>query len=77
MMKQILLTDEKILKILSIHAYTIEEAEAILNNAGRAIANAQLKKVGIELKKRVIWVQGNIVISFKDEDWQSLLKEIE
>ena len=43
----------------------------------KASNEAQLKKMVRELKKRMTWVQGVVVISFGDEDWQALMKEVE
>ena len=37
--------DKEIKEILATHGYTIEEAEGILNNAGRAIYQAGIREV--------------------------------
>ena len=42
--------DTVIKQILAVHGYTVEEAEDILNNAGRAIYRAGIRKV-VELVK--------------------------
>ena len=47
-----ILTAEEILEILGNHAYTIEEATGILNNAGRDIAYTQLIKIAKWIRER-------------------------
>ena len=77
--------DTVIKDILAIHGYTVEEAEGILNNAGRAIYQAGIKEVVESL--RDLWTDGAITFldsgAFKGkklwavpyELWQAKLKE--
>ena len=68
--------DTVIKKILGIHGYTIEEAESILNNAGRAIYQAGIKEVAEWLERFCESDEGNPDFSvFPEEAWQAKLKE--
>lgn len=72
----ILLTDREILASMGTNSVDCLDCGMSIGKFKKA-NKAQLKKVVIELKKRVVWVQGNPVISFADADWQVLLKEVE
>jgi len=74
------LTDKEILEILGVHGYTIEEATDILNNAGRGIAKAQLKKMVEWADSYCTHRQGkggiqNMPKRYCEECWQALLEE--
>ena len=51
-------TDGVITEILATHGYTVEEAEGILNNAGRAIYQAGRKELATWVKTHLIKMRG-------------------
>ena len=62
--------DTTIKEILAIHGYAIEEAEGILNNAGRAIYQAGVREV-VEFIEPYI----NILPLVSVKKWQAKLKD--
>ena len=72
--------DTVIMEILATHGYTIEEAESILNNAGKAIYLAGIREVVEWLKeendKNPQVLDGSFLIAkLNPKRWQAKLKE--
>ena len=68
--------DTVIKEILATHGYTVEEAEAILNNAGRAIYQAGIREVVDYLQPHIACGLGGFMQTNIDYiEWQGKVKE--
>ena len=73
--------DTVIKEILATHGYSVEAAEEILNNAGRAIYQAGIREVVDWMNRNCLGCQSNTpsntdeYLGFHKESWQAKLKE--